>query len=294
MSDRPTDTFDDDLEAALRDLGAHLDLGPGDTAPGRALLVTSVLQRLAEGGAPAGTGALAAVDPVGDPVGAGRSVAARHADPVGTNRRRLIAAAAAIVVVIVAGLLAIAPTREAIARWAGIGGVRITSDDGPLPEGGDPAPGAPTTGHDPGRPGSVDLEALAPSLPFALRTVDPAVAGELRAAVVDPSVAPGLIELRYDRFTLVELGSRPDAAPVLAKVLGPGTTITAVTVAGRPGYWIGGDPHQVATVDPDGDVRLDSVRRAGDVLLWEDGGVTYRIEGAESLEAAQAAAASLR
>ena len=37
-----------------------------------------------------------------------------------------------------------------------------------------------------------------------------------------------------------------------------------------------------------------AVRRAGDVLLWEEGGVTYRIEGAPSLDEALAVAGSLR
>ena len=47
---------EDPLEARLRDLGAHLDLGRGATADGRAALVTAVLAETAEAlGCPTGT-----------------------------------------------------------------------------------------------------------------------------------------------------------------------------------------------------------------------------------------------
>jgi len=283
---RPFGPFDG-LEAALGDLGDHLDLGPGDTEPGRAQLVANVIERLPApvAGAPIRT--------TGFPAATATATASTGARAgVRTDRRLLVAVAAAIAVLVVAGLLAVTPTREAIARWVGIGGVRITTDD-PLPDGGAPVPGAPATGTEPAT-GAVDLDAIDGSLPFPIRTADPSVAGELRAAAVDWSVAPGLVELRYDDFTLVELGSRPSAAPVLGKVIGPGTTTTAVTVDGRPGVWLSGATHQVGSVDPDGELRLDTVRRAGNVLVWEDGGVTYRIEGALSLEAALEVATGLR
>ena len=136
--------------------------------------------------------------------------------------------------------------------------------------GDDPAPGAPTGRAGTSGVGSVDLDAAAGSLPFPLRLPDPALTGELLDAEVDPSVPVGLIELRYDGVTLVEIGSQRDAPPILGKLLPAGTTVTPVTVGDRPGSWLTGDPHEVMSMDPDGEIRVDTVRRAGDVL--ESGG----------------------
>lgn len=47
---------------------------------------------------------------------------------------------------------------------------------------------------------------------------------------------------------------------------------------GDGGYWISGDPHLVFVLDEFGNVKEDEVRLAGNVLLWEDDGVSYRIE----------------
>ena len=49
----------------------------------------------------------------------------------------------------------------------------------------------------------------------------------------------------------------------------------------------------IGYVDRSGRFITDTVRRSGAVLMWERGGVTYRIEGLRSLDDAQAAAATL-
>ncbi len=140
----------------------------------------------------------------------------------------------------------------------------------------------------------MDVAALARTLAFTVRLPDPAVAGHPVAAAIDRAVPSGLIEITYDEFTLVELASSDGASPVIDKRVGAGTTVTPVTVGTRPGLWLAGEPHEVAIVDPDGELVHDSVRRAGNVLVWEDGGVTYRIEGLASLERALDIAVSLR
>jgi hypothetical protein len=57
-----------------------------------------------------------------------------------------------------------------------------------------------------------------------------------------------------------------------------------------PGYWLTGAPHVISYVDADGVVVDETVRLAGNVLLWEQDGVTFRIESllsrAEALEIA--------
>ncbi len=67
-----------------------------------------------------------------------------------------------------------------------------------------------------------------------------------------------------------------------------------MSVDGHEGLWISGAPHTIAYLDPDGRYDTDSVRRAGNVLLWVGSGVTYRIEGLDTLAQAMAQARALR
>ena len=58
------------------------------------------------------------------------------------------------------------------------------------------------------------------------------------------------------------------------------TTVEHVTVDGVDGVWLSGGPHAIGYLDSDGAFRTETLRRVGDVLVWERLGVTYRIEGA--------------
>jgi hypothetical protein len=60
---------------------------------------------------------------------------------------------------------------------------------------------------------------------------------------------------------------------LLKKVAGMAGTVESVEIAeGRGGLWIAGEQHVVYWLEA-------PPRLAGNVLLWEDGGSTYRIEG---------------
>lgn len=63
-----------------------------------------------------------------------------------------------------------------------------------------------------------------------------------------------------------------------------GTTVTPVEVDDQAGFWIDGRPHLIRYVDADGGVRLQRTRLVGDALVWERGGVLYRIESGLGLE----------
>jgi len=78
------------------------------------------------------------------------------------------------------------------------------------------------------------------------------------------------------------------------KVPSQGGRVRFVTVRGTTGYWVGGEPHAFYYVDSDGVPGQETFRLADDVLLWEENGITYRIEGAPSLGDALAIAESLR
>jgi hypothetical protein len=87
---------------------------------------------------------------------------------------------------------------------------------------------------------------------------------------------------------------RGTSVPYVFKFLGPGTTARLLRVNGRPGVYISGAPHQLLIQESTGMVQTDRVRLSGNVLLWQQGPVTVRIEGARTLGAALALAQSLR
>ena len=77
------------------------------------------------------------------------------------------------------------------------------------------------------------------------------------------------------------------------KVLGSGTKLERVTVAGHQGYWIEGDPHFFYYVR-NGSVAVDESRRwVGDALVWSDGSTTYRLESSLGKDASIEVAESI-
>ncbi len=82
-------------------------------------------------------------------------------------------------------------------------------------------------------------------------------------------------------------------AAYFQKVIGPGTTLAAVQVAGSGGWWINGAPHDIVFVDADGRPVYDR-RSIGDTLIWTRGDVTYRLESGLDRAAAIALAETIR
>lgn len=139
----------------------------------------------------------------------------------------------------------------------------------------------------------------------------PPVLGAPLAAFVRGTPPDAVVTVAYGRTPAIPAGSlapvdagRPVAILVtelpgttdgayLQKLLPPGTTIDAVRVGGHDGFWIAGEPHELLYVAPNGDVVSEPARLAGNVLAWNDGAVTFRIEGASDLATAQEIAAAL-
>jgi hypothetical protein len=87
---------------------------------------------------------------------------------------------------------------------------------------------------------------------------------------------------------------RGDTNPdFIAKEAGPETSIEPVTVDGEPGFWVSGEPHEFMYLGPDGEPRFDTIRLAGNALLWQRERLTLRIEGAITKERALALAETL-
>jgi hypothetical protein len=85
---------------------------------------------------------------------------------------------------------------------------------------------------------------------------------------------------------LIEKGLRNDGAQE--------THLEAVSVGGEPGYWISGAPHTFFLVCYDaGECRQERYRLAGNVLIWEQDGVTLRLESVLPRDDALAIAESI-
>jgi len=85
-----------------------------------------------------------------------------------------------------------------------------------------------------------------------------------------------------------------DQGLLVKKLSGPGTRVERVSVGGAPGVFLSGDSHFFFLLDELGNPVAESARLARDVLLWERGGVAYRLEGDLDRERALELAESLR
>jgi hypothetical protein len=79
---------------------------------------------------------------------------------------------------------------------------------------------------------------------------------------------------------------------VIFKKIASDTKIEPVTVDGQPGYWLEG-AHFFSYLDRRGAMQSEQVRLAGNVLLWESGTRTLRLEADISKEEALHVAASV-
>jgi hypothetical protein len=77
------------------------------------------------------------------------------------------------------------------------------------------------------------------------------------------------------------------------KLISGGTVVAPISVDGNRGYWLSGEPHVFFWEGPDG--LVDDARRwVGDVLLWSDGPITYRLETSLGRDEAIRIAESIR
>ncbi|HSC92912.1 MAG TPA: hypothetical protein VLB86_14765 [Gaiellaceae bacterium] len=188
-------------------------------------------------------------------------------------RRPLVIALAALALA-VATAFAVPPARSALLRVLGLKGATITLADR------EPRYDA-TSSRRLGVEAS--LAEARDAVPFRL-LVPPADVEVL----VEPTT--GAVTFSWDDRRLLLTEFRGDALPFIEKTVGPGITPEAVVVDGGPGYWIAG-AHRVMFRTPRG--RVIESRAAGNVLLWERGEVTLRLEGARSKDEAMAIAGTL-
>jgi hypothetical protein len=309
MADRrPLATLSDsELERMLTDLGPHL-------FPSTPDLATQVRERLE-------SAALTPLPP--SPVGDRRGGTGRRPSPrsegsrVGdegysrgegrwprTVRPTIWLIAALLLLAIASGLVLFPEARNAIADRLGLQGVLIRwVDEVPSPQ---PSQvGAPLLL---GRPVTLDEARAAVDFPVRVPTAAgfdaPAEvylldqdegamvsfvypAGPGLPASDETGVGALLTQFKGEADRgLIEKGLPHDGAQE--------TQLEAISVGGEPGFWISGAPHGFFFVCYDaGECREERYRLAGNVLLWEQDGVTLRLESALSREEALAIAESV-
>ena len=93
---------------------------------------------------------------------------------------------------------------------------------------------------------------------------------------------------------VVEVRGTIDENLLLGKAATPGTTVEPVTVSGARGYWIEGATHLFFYRDANGNAVQDTMRLAGNTLVWEQGDVTMRLEAHVSKDEALRLGSSFR
>jgi hypothetical protein len=266
MTRRPGSISDEKLESALAEIGRNLELPPAPS------LTRAVRARLEAG-------------PSGFRLWRWRYL----------PQRRALAAVALSLAVLSAGILVFSPAaRTAVASW--LKGVRIIYRE---------APPTPTAGVlDLGQRVSLDeasreieFRILKPTLP-EFTTPDEIYLSRLipggQVAFVYyprpdlPATAESKVGLLVTQFQ-GRLGR-----DIIQKVVGPETSVEPLSIGDRPGYWLEGRPHVFLYRDKSGQIREETIRLAGNTLLWEQDGLTLRIESALSKEQALRIAESVR
>jgi hypothetical protein len=87
---------------------------------------------------------------------------------------------------------------------------------------------------------------------------------------------------------------RANGVDYIEKSAGPDVRIEPVTIDGARGYWLAGKPHLILYRAPDGSIREDTIRLAGNVLVWQRGSLALRLEGVETKAEALEIARSVR
>jgi hypothetical protein len=192
--------------------------------------------------------------------------------------RRTLAGALAATLLLTGGAMAVSPTRHAILRILGLRGVSIERVRR-LP----PVPASTGLGLGQRIPlgrarHAASFTALLPSGPAA--------------AYLGRDVPGGRISFLIGRVLIIEF--RGTATPFIFKLIGPGTSVQTVRINNGPGAYLSGTPHEVLFQAQTGQIRTDRVRRAGNVLIWQQRSLTIRIEGTRTLSQARALARSLR
>jgi hypothetical protein len=209
--------------------------------------------------------------------------------------RRRVALAIVAVALLVGGALAVSPAaRMAVAQWLGPRGIVFF----PLPR---RLPAPIGTGLQLGD--RVTLATARARVTFRILT--PTALGAPDEVYIqrnaDGSAGEAVVALVYRARSGLPAAPHTRVGALLteargivfAKFFDPTTRVEPVTVAGQEGYWVTGQPHLFAYLDAQQQVRSETLRLAGDTLLWNRDGLALRLETALSKDAALRLAAGV-
>jgi hypothetical protein len=201
--------------------------------------------------------------------------------------RRALVIALAVLAVAIGAFFAVPQTRAAILEFFHLRGVTIQRVD-ELPT------VSVQTGLGIFLGDKVTLEEARREADFDL--VVPEALGEPDEVYFQASPPPGgMVSFVYGtsddpRALFSQFAGRVDE--IIFKKVASDTRIEPVTVDGQPGYWLEG-AHLFSYLDRHGQMQSEQVRLAGNVLLWERGTRTLRLEADISREEALEIAASV-
>ncbi len=213
-----------------------------------------------------------------------------------TGVRRRVALTIMAMVLVIGGALAVSPAaRTAVAQWLGPRGIilfplprRLPAPAGAGLQLGDRVPLATAQARVTFR--ILTPTTLGPPDEVYVRRITDGSAGDAVAALVYRA-RPGLPAAPHTSVGALLSEAR---GTVFAKFFDPTTQMEPVTVDGQPGYWLTGRPHLFAYLDAQQRVRSETLRLAGDTLLWNRNGLVLRLETALSRDAALRLAAGVR
>jgi len=220
--------------------------------------------------------------------------------PVGNPPKWALAATA--VVIAVTALSIYPPSREAIANW-----VNVHTSFQQVPHLATPSPQPPgPLGERLGLGGRTTLPDAQKQLAWHIAV--PSELGQPDEVYLQPppnAPAQGEVTLVYATRPGIPVAGQTGVSVLITeargavdqnffvKMIGPGTTLEAVTVAGHQGYWIAGPLNEFFFTDANGDVRSDTVRLAANTLILDFAGTIVRIEGDLTKAQAEEIATSL-
>ncbi|GAC1669336.1 MAG: hypothetical protein PVS3B2_09760 [Candidatus Dormibacteraceae bacterium] len=234
------------------------------------------------------------------------AVRARITDPVALRaawyQSRWALAAAAVIVALVA-LIAYQPSRDTIADWVNVHvffqRVQVVPTPSPLPAG--PLGKRLGLGDQTTLAGAQQKVTWRVTVPSRLGEPD-----EVYLQLPPSAPAQGEVTLVYASRPNIPVAGETGVSVlvteargsvnsnIFGKMLGPGTTIEEVTVAGHHGFWIAGSPHAFFFLDANGNFKDETLRLATNTLVIDVDGTIVRIEGNLTKAQALEIAASLR
>jgi hypothetical protein len=213
---------------------------------------------------------------------------------------RPLGIAVAALLIVALALLAFQPSRDAIATWLYTRIERVQQ----LPSPSQRPPGQLGEHLGLGKPvtreqaqGLVRWHIAAPSAlgqPNAIYVQDPANGPTQGEVSLVYATAPGVKVAGETGVAVLITEARGKVnETIFGKMLGPSSTVEAVTVNGHQGWWISGSPHDFIYVDPDGTYRSETMRLATNTLIFDNNGTIVRIEADTTRDRALGIASSM-